>query len=103
MASDDSIEGADLMVLRSKFGKPAASGVVARRTAEKRANLSQLDGRRSSRAAVVRDAQINFKVASSTKERIVALARARGIAMVDILEEGLAILEAEHTKKLKGA
>ena len=102
MASDDSIEGADLMVLRSKFGKPAASGVVARRTAEKRANLSQLDGRRG-RGAVVRDAQINFKVASSTKERIVELARARGIAMVDVLEEGLAILEAEHAKKKKGA
>ena len=100
--SDDTLEGGDLMLLRSKFSKPASSGAAVRHAAEKRANLSPLDGRRG-RGAVVRDAQINFKIASATKAKIVELARALDVSMVEVLERGLELIEAEQAKRKKGA
>jgi hypothetical protein len=98
MASDD-IEGSDLRDLLNKFKKkPVMNGETSRerrQKAERKAMMSPTDGRRR-RGGVVRDAQLNFKVPSAVKQRVIDIADKMDIAMVDVLERGLALLEAEY-------
>jgi hypothetical protein len=97
-----------LAALRGKFksfgSKPMAaapSAANARHEADRRSMLSETDGRRARARGVVRDAQINFKVSSDTKRRIIDVSRELGCSMVDVLERGLELLEEEA--KSKGA
>ena len=69
------IPGEDLRaLLRNKF-KPVAkaSPATTRYEADRRSMLSETDGRRARARGVVRDAQINFKVSSETKRRIISV------------------------------
>jgi hypothetical protein len=91
------IPGEDLRaLLRNKF-KPVAKATPAttRYEADRRSMLSETDGRRARARGVVRDAQINFKVSSETKRRIIAVSQLLDCSMVDVLERGLELLEEE--------
>jgi hypothetical protein len=91
------IPGEDLRaLLRNKF-KPVAktSPATTRYEADRRSMLSETDGRRARARGVVRDAQINFKVSSETKRRIIAVSQLLDCSMVDVLERGLELLEEE--------
>jgi hypothetical protein len=91
------IPGEDLRaLLRNKF-KPVAkaSPATTRYEADRRSMLSETDGRRARARGVVRDAQINFKVSSETKRRIIAVSQLLDCSMVDVLERGLELLEDE--------
>jgi hypothetical protein len=83
-------------LLRNKF-KPVAkaSPATTRYEADRRSMLSETDGRRARARGVVRDAQINFKVSSDTKRRIIAASQLLDCSMVDVLERGLELLEEE--------
>ena len=100
----DDLEGSDLEALRNAMRgkgftptKTNANSLAARRAAERKATMSSTDGRRS-RGGVVRDAQLNFKVTSATKAQVVALSREMGISMIEVLERGLDLLQAQHEK-----
>lgn len=91
------IPGEDLRaLLRNKF-KPVAkaSPATTRHEADRRSMLSETDGRRARARGIVRDAQINFKVSSDTKRRIIAVSQLLDCSMVDVLERGLELLEDE--------
>lgn len=91
------IPGEDLRaLLRNKF-KPVAkaSPATTRYEADRRSMLSETDGRRARARGVVRDAQINFKVSSETKRRIISVSQQLDCSMVDVLERGLELLEEE--------
>jgi hypothetical protein len=95
-----------LAALRGKFKsfgpKPmvtAPSTASARHEADRRSMLSETDGRRARARGVVRDAQINFKVSSDTKRRIIDVSRELDCSMVDVLERGLELLEEEAKSK----
>jgi hypothetical protein len=91
------IPGEDLRaLLRNKF-KPVAKATPAttRYEADRRSMLSETDGRRARARGVVRDAQINFKVSSDTKRRIISVSQLLDCSMVDVLERGLELLEEE--------
>lgn len=62
--------------------------------------LRETDGRRSRGSSVVRDAQVNFKVSSATKQEIVELSRQIDQSMVWILERGLELVRAEAEGRL---
>lgn len=95
-----------LAALRGKFKsfglKPAASGpsaAAARHEADRRSMLSETDGRRARGRGIVRDAQINFKVSSETKRRIIEVSRLLDCSMVDVLEHGLELVEEQAKAK----
>lgn len=62
--------------------------------------LRETDGRRSRGSGIVRDAQVNFKVSSATKQEIVELSREIDQSMVWILERGLELVRAESEGRL---
>jgi hypothetical protein len=77
---------------------PAPVTAAQRMAADRRAILSENDGRRSRGAPIVRDAQLNFKVPTETKTRWVAIARRMGVSMVDLVDRSLEHWEAEADK-----
>ncbi len=102
----DDVDGSDLMLLRNKFAKTAkparaGGGVERRAKLEARRALSETDGRRKP-AHEIRDTQMNIKVTAETKRRVLEAARSLGVAMVDVWERGLALVEAEIAKGKKG-
>lgn len=100
----DDLPGSDLMALREKFKsvktQRAGASVKRRAKIETRRALSETDGRRKP-PDEIRDVQLNNKVTAATKRRLAAAAKALAVPMVDVLERGLALVEAEIAKGKK--
>ena len=82
------LEGED-MVLMARFGKrPAAASLAGRRERETRP-VAAADRRRLTQASSTKSRQLNLKVTPEFHERVSALARNDGIAMVELIERAV--------------
>jgi len=82
------LEGED-MVLMARFGKrPAAASLAGRRERETRP-LAAPDRHRLTKAST-KSRQLNLKVTPEFHERVSALARNDGVAMVELIERAVA-------------
>lgn len=92
------LPGEDLLALRKKLAPKTGSAAQKRHAADRKSMLSENDGRRI-KSGITRNAQINFKIPSETKARIIDIAREMGKPMVWVLEHGLELIEAEAKAK----
>ena len=85
------LEGEDMLILQ-RFGKrPAAASVAGRRERETRP-LTAADRRlinRREKGAAPKRVQLNLKVLPEFHERVSALARNEGVAMITVIERAV--------------
>jgi hypothetical protein len=82
------LEGEDLAVLQ-RFGKrPAAATLAGRRERETRP-LAAADRQRIHPASAPKRRQLNLKLTPEFHERVIALARNEGIAIVTLIERAV--------------
>ena len=74
-------------VLRNRKRTQTSTGVAERKREEKKASLSDTDGRRLRRTG--RTVPVNFKVKPEFKQQLLETSKADGVPMVVILERAL--------------
>ena len=87
--SDD--DGEDMLILQRFEKRPAAASVAGRRERETRP-LNPADRRlinRREKAAAPKRVQLNLKVLPEFHERVSALARNEGVAMITVIERAV--------------
>lgn len=92
--------GEDLRLLKDKLA-PKKVAAQRRREADRRHMLKEDDGRRRSGGQLMRHKgeQLNFKVPEGTKSRVLAVAAALDVPMVDVFLRGLEAMEREAKRK----
>jgi predicted HicB family RNase H-like nuclease len=87
-AGDD---GEDLTALWAEMARPAAGHVETRRQREARSMSPST--RRTARRSETKTVQLNIRITPSLKKRLVALASARGVPVVEVIESAIAAME----------
>ena len=82
------LEGEDMAIL-AKFGKRDAAASLAGRRARETRPLALADRRRIKHGST-KSRQLNLKVTPEFHERVFALSRNEGVAMVELIERAVA-------------